>query len=384
MSGEFLEKTRESAGRPEDFEVFEKRVGQAQKLIDEFLGVRREEKVLFVTDRNEFNTDPELIRVLGEALERKGIEYGVFEADKKTPKQKLFEKIKQHDVVWDSWDMNTEGADYFYELTEILSEFKKRMAWCPGVRAESLDSDGALAEDRGAIEYRLNKMEEKLRDVEGFHVRSSYGTDLWVQMRPKERRWYKDSGVIEPGKWDNLPGGEIFTTPDEEKVNGMLVLPVLQGEVTQHQGVDALVRLKIKNGRIATIDGGESAEILRRYLEKNSADQKDPRSVLQCAEIAFGANSKARSVVSDSRGDFTDLTHPTTETEKRLGTMHIAFGSTKHGEEGTEGHTESDEHLDFVIPRNGLTVTAFMNHRDFQNRKNGRRLIDEGRWLFLE
>ena len=72
------------------------------------------------------------------------------------------------------------------------------------------------------------------------------------------------------------------------------------------------------------------------------------------------------------------------EAEKRLGTMHIAFGSSKHGEEGSEGHTDSYVHLDFVLPRSGLTVTGYASREGFEWGKGGEKFIDEGRLRFLE
>jgi len=206
-------------------------------------------------------------------------------------------------------------------------------------------------------------------------------------MKPGERRWFPDSGVIRKGKWDNLPGGEIFTTPDEEHVDGVLVLPVLHDDVTPEQGVDEYVRLTIHHGRIVRIDGGASAEKLRQYFLTNAEAAEHPLSVLQCSEIAFGANLKART--GDPTKAFSEPGHSAVETEKRLGTMHIAFGDAQHGEEGTEGHTHAPTHLDFVLPRAGLTVRAFRRFEDyeqarsFRTEKEGETLIRNGDWQLL-
>lgn len=161
------------------------------------------------------------------------------------------------------------------------------------------------------------------------------------------------------------------------------MLPVLQDEVTREQGVDEFVRLTIRGGKIAKIDGGKSAEKLRKYLQKHSKREDDPLSVVQCSEIAFGANAKARSKALGPSESYKKAGSSVLEAEKRLGTMHIAFGNSKHGEPGTEGHTESNVHIDFVIPRSGLSVTMFKTAADFARKKNGEKLIDEGRWRFI-
>jgi leucyl aminopeptidase (aminopeptidase T) len=362
------------------------RLETAHRLLDDFVNIKAGERLLFLTDNNPVNTDRELIELLKTDLKGRDNPFDEIVADEKLTAKELFKKVKQASVVWVSWDMNNTKID-FDDLTDLLERTGNRMVFSPAIRVESLDIDGALADKLEDIVYRLGKMENQLREVAGFTIQTSYGTNLTIALKQGERRWFKDTGVIPPGGWDNLPGGEIFTTPDEENVNGVLVLPVLQDEVTLDQGVDQFVRLTIRNGKIAKIDGGVSADKLREYLERHSREEKiDPTNVLQCAEIAFGANSKARSVVSNTEGNYTDQTNPTAETEKRLGTMHLAFGDSKHGEIGTEGHneTESSMHLDFVIPRNGLTVVAYKGHDDFIKKQNGKRLIDEGSWNFLD
>lgn len=351
-------------------------------LLRDFIELKPGEKVLFITDKSSFNTDKKLIEALKESLKKMGNEFQEIVADEKLSKEKLFQLVEEHQLIWNSWGMEETKID-FDELTELIEEKNGRMVFCPGLKAKALDKDGSLTENKDELENRLGQMENRLRNVVGFHITSVYGTNLSVELKTGERRWFKETGVLRQGGWSNLPGGEIFTTPDEEKINGVLVLPILTDEVSKNQGVDEFVHLTIRNGKIAKIDGGKSAEKLRKYLEKNSREEKNPSNVLQCSEIAFGANSKAKAAVSNPEKPFTARVNSTVEAEKRLGTMHFAFGDSKHGEEGAEGFTESDIHLDFILPRNGLTVKAFKNSEDFKKQKNGERLIDEGRWNFI-
>ena len=192
-------------------------------------------------------------------------------------------------------------------------------------------------------------------------------------------------GIInEPGNWDNIPAGEIFTTPDEFKVNGVLVLPVLESMISQKQGVDEFVRVTFKDGVITSITGGESAKELRQKLdEKMQKEIKEgsgnPLNVLRIAEIGFGARKNARPAAADPEKGWEHPATATVEAEKRFGTIHLAIGDPKHGEEGTEGFAEDVvSHYDFVIPRNGLTVEMFTNERDWKEKKNSERVIDRG------
>ncbi|MDD5026563.1 MAG: aminopeptidase [Candidatus Peribacteraceae bacterium] len=361
--------------------VWEECRGNGWKVFQDYLDMKAGKHVLFITDETPA-TDRRLIEALRQALEHKGVIVDEVLLTEKTNRKDMLKKIARADVLWSATDFDLEPVEWD-EIVERVEKSGKRFAHCPGVSLESLRNDGAFTEDRSAMEERIAKMIRKLRPAVGFHITSSYGTDLIVRLKHGDRRWCGLNGVIQPGQWSNLPEGEVFTTPDEEHVDGVLVLPVLQDEITRAQGVDEWVRLTIHHGKIVKIDGGTSAERLRRYLIANAANEKNPYNVLQCAEIAFGANSKARSVVRSPKKTRRAHGNSTLEAEKRLGTMHFAFGDTKHGEEGTEGHTEADIHLDFIIPRNGLTVTAFTNDHDFERRKNGVNLIHGGSWGFL-
>jgi|GEM_PF-2526716 len=352
----------------------------AWKMLREYLEVESGQHVLFVTDSTPA-TDRRFITALQQVLNEHGVLFDELALTEETTRQQMLAKMGKAEIIWTATNFEIEPVEWD-DLLDHVEKKKQRLAHCPGACLENLANGGALTEDRGQLVQRMAKMVNRLRGVDGFHITSSYGTDLWVRMKPDERRWCPLNGVIRPGKWGNLPEGEVFTTPDEEHVNGVLVVPVIPDDVTAEQGVDKFVHLTIHDGKIVRVDGGKSAEQLRKYLiEESEKEHGNPYNVLRCVEIAFGANSRARTA------DKPDMTysvegHGTIEMEKRLGTMHIAFGDSKHGEEGTEGHTSANTHLDFVIPRHGLTVTAFKSWQDFERRKNGENLITKGSWGF--
>ncbi len=363
----------------------EERLDNAARFFGDFVGLKSGEGVLFLSHTDPKSTDRALIEILKEACERKGIVSRELIADKKTKTEEVTKLLDDYPVVWSSCNWDATKID-FYELTESQLKAKSaRMEDAAGLTTDSLNNDGMLGEKREVLHDRLQRMHEKLRDAVGFRVRTSYGTDLSIRLWPdRERQWAWMTGEVDPGEWDN-PGAEIFTTPQEEGVDGVLMLPVLQDEITQEQGVDEFVKVTFRRGRIATIDGGKSAQKLRRYLEKMSKEEEDdPTSVIRCSELAFGASQYARSKVSRPELSYKHHGVSVLEAEKRMGTMHIAIGSAQHGSEGASGPTESNVHVDFVIPRNGLTVEGFDRDDDFRKGRNGRKLIDEGRWNFIE
>lgn len=349
----------------------------AETALRDFIAIIPEEKVLFTIDSG---TNRQTLKILREAVERIGAAQSELMIDSRVRKSDVNKLLPEVNVI-----INLEGGNNkaTRDVYEDIKKYGNRMLALFDADPTLFASDGPLSENRQEMEERLNHMEAVLKDASGFHITSTYGTDLKVGMRPfGDRRWAKDPGIInQPGQWDNLPGGEIYTTPQDNGANGVLVLSSFDTDVSAKQGVDELVRLTIEDGVITNISGGKSADKLRKHMEKSAREQitdegENPWSVFRIAEIAFGANSKARYTVreDDSKGPAT----PTVEAEKRFGTMHLAFGSAKHGEEGVEGYEDAVSHLDFVLPRAGLTVEMFSRADDFKKGKNGRKLINNG------
>ncbi len=366
-------------------EISAEQIVNVQSALLDFLELKPKDRVVLLQDAD---SNKQTIQVLKSALEKIGSSCAQFTITDETKKAQLEELVKDAEVVI-SLSMHDTSEDVYDD--GWLENYKYRL-WAlldadPGI----FKNGGAITEKKEDLENRLNKMESVLEKARGFKIKSLYGTDLELSLRKfGERRWHKNMGVIGPGKWDNLPNGEIFTTPDERTVNGVLVLPVLDSEISAAQGVDEFVHVNIKDGVITSIEGGKSAQKMREQLEKDMRDEKklgeNPYDVLRIAEISFGANTKARSRAFDPEKSYKLPGASMVEAEKRFGTMHLAFGDSKHGEEGAGGFesVKIGSHYDFVIPRNGLTVEMFMNEKDFDQKRNGRKIIEEGSIRFFD
>lgn len=371
----------------------------AEKTLKSSIDLKSGDTILILTDKN---TNPEIIHLLQkladnnhnncQILNVKSIE-DKNKYDASAGEKEVEEKISNLSTIHN--DPKSKKIDLsIIKLCETfpiigkaydewLKKYQYRLLNIPGLRPEMFDENSAVTEETDIIEWRLNKMENELNKAEIFHITSSYGTNLTIGLRPfKDRKWIKETGKLNPGQWGNIPSGEIFTTPDEHNVNGVLMLPVLDFSVNNNQGVDKFVRITVRDGVITSIEGGESAKQLRNYLEEqikidinNGLNSWNARRI---AEIAFGANSKARSMALDPSKSYTLIGTPTIEGEKRLGTMHLAFGNSQHGEKGADGFEISNSHLDFVIPKNGLNVKMFSSKQDFKSGKNSQYLIRDG------
>lgn len=355
----------------------------AERAIRGYLALKPEEKTLLIKDQK---TDAGTAVILEKAIDTIGSVRGEIFLSKKVTRKDVQNLLKQYETV-----INIAGGthDADAKIYDDIKESGSRLLALFDLDKEAFKPDGAIGENSEELVERLNKMEAILNQSVGFKITSGYGTDLEVPLRAfGERKWVKETGVIDnPGTWGNLPVGEIYTTPDEFKVNGVLMLLVLESTIKQHQGVDEFIKLTIKDGLIIAIDGGKSADILRKRFAKASKqdlkENKDPWRPYRIAEISFGANSKARGTVADAEQPYDYPGVSVVEAEKRLGTIHIAFGDAKHGEEGVEGFLGASSHYDFVIPRNSLTVEMFTREKDFKNKNNGQKIISNGGINFL-
>lgn len=384
-----MEKPKDKASEKLESKEQEKhleRIEMATMALRDYLALKPDERVLIIEDAD---SKAELVSIMKEALTNKRVNFETFFLDDNKTKEQLHDKLKDRKVILDTSQLMDTHKSTFDLYENDLNTYRARLIAFCDLGETAFDKDGAMVENMAEMNERMNKMEAELSKAKGFHITSIYGTDLYIGIRPwGDRSWSKVNGVVaKDGKWDNWPGGEIFTTPDEGNVNGILVVPS-DSSIENKQGVDELVRLTIKNGCIVEIQGGRSARILREQLEKDAKKwtkgkenkDKNPWDSFRMAEIAFGANSKAKDTVANPGKSYKRHATSVVEAEKRLGTMHIAFGSAKHGEEEADGIESAQNHYDFVLPRHGLTVEMFTNEDDFRSKKsnNTQKIINGG------
>ncbi|SQI39479.1 Uncharacterised protein [Serratia plymuthica] len=71
----------------------------------------------------------------------------------------------------------------------------------------------------------------------------------------------------EPGRWDHWPSGFLFTWPNEEQAEGVLVLDVGDILLPFKSYARERITLEIEKGFVTRIHGGFEAEYLREYMK---------------------------------------------------------------------------------------------------------------------
>jgi leucyl aminopeptidase (aminopeptidase T) len=161
--------------------------------------------------------------------------------------------------------------------------------------------------DYGPVRERANGLCDLLDEGNEVRICTSLGTDLRLSIAGRAGHGRKGGLYRQPGEWGNLPCGEAFIAPVEGTARGVYVVDASHGGVGQ---VETPIRVTVRDGRVAKIEGGGSASYLDSLLDSVG----DPQAY-NIAEFGIGCNHGV------------SLGGVTLEDEKMLGTCHIAVGS---------------------------------------------------------
>ena len=188
---------------------------------------------------------------------------------------------------------------------------------------------GSMEADWAEVEKRCDAIARAILGSETARVTTPAGTDITFSIEGRPPR--KDTGMLRtPGSFSNLPAGEVYMAPVEGTAEGVLVL-----EWAPNRKLASPLKVYVKEGRAAGISGDEPFAL---ELEESLSRYPDNRNL---AELGIGTNDKA------TRAD------NILESEKILGTVHMAFGDNS----SMGGKVSTPFHQDFVFFSPTLTVT---------------------------
>ncbi len=213
------------------------------------------------------------------------------------------------------------------EMTNIIDVKKIRHGHMVNINKQIMLE--AMRADFNKVDTISRELVIKARKAKVITVKSSGGTDITADFSP-QIKWLKTSGLISVDKWGNLPGGEIFTSP--ENVNGMFVVDGVVGDyLCEKYGdlKDTPLRIEIKNSRIIRIDC-TNKELLEEFTSYTMTDENSNR----VGEFAIGTNIAIKHVIGHILQD------------EKLPTVHIAFGHPYSQHTGADWR--STTHIDCV------------------------------------
>ena len=187
---------------------------------------------------------------------------------------------------------------------------------------------GSMDVDWAEVERRSNAVAAALAGAESARVTTPAGTDITFSI--KGRTPLTDTGMLtRPGSFSNLPAGEVYLAPVEGTAEGVLVL-----EWAPNRKLGSSLKVTVRGGYAREVEGDEP---FAEELRANLARRPDNANL---AELGIGTNDRA------SKPD------NVLESEKILGTVHMAFGDNS----SMGGKVSTPFHQDFVYYRPTLTV----------------------------
>jgi len=238
--------------------------------------------------------------------------------------------IPDTDVAVTCFSARPEETPFRVALIRELTRVVRRLAHCPGITVDMLRS-GPMSVNYEDLAVRANSLMRRFEGAVSIHVVAPGGTDLTLDTT--DRPFLTDA-VIKDGSWGNLPAGEVWCAPVEDKANGVVVC---DGAVGDLGPVPCPVRIVVEAGRIREIACDDAA--FRQRIEEVLSVDEEAKVI---GELGIGLNPGAR------------LTGNLLEDEKAAGTAHVAFGNN---EDVGGGRNRSRTHRDFLFRNPTITVT---------------------------
>lgn len=136
-------------------------------------------------------------------------------------------------------------------LVDAVAKAQARHAHMLGVTAKSMVA--GLAVDPHRIAHIARALRTRMRPSSEVRLRSPAGADLRIQLDGRYS-WFENSGIIRPGRWLNLPSGELTTSPGS--VDGVFVCNAAMSLIpgTERESmIETPLRVEIAGQRVTSV-----------------------------------------------------------------------------------------------------------------------------------
>ncbi|HEX6164966.1 MAG TPA: aminopeptidase [Vicinamibacterales bacterium] len=221
------------------------------------------------------------------------------------------------------------------QLTDIVNRRRMRHGHMVNINRQMM-VEGMRADFR-KVDRLSSKVIDIVRNAREVRATTKGGSNFTTTLNPNYK-WLKTSGLISPDKWGNLPGGEVFTTP--ENVDGTLVIDGVVGDYLcekYHSLERSPLTLRVKDNRLVEAHS-ENKELENDFWKYTHTDANSDR----VGEFAIGTNIELTQVIGHILQD-----------EKFPG-IHVAFGDPYGAHTGADW--TSTTHIDVVATRFDIWV----------------------------
>ena len=313
-----------------------KLIQAADIILKECLQVKKQEKVLIITDKNKLDIADILLKQAEKISNAKLIQIPVGKIHGQEPPAEAANEMKDYDVILIPTTMSLTHT----KASRNAAEQGARIASMPGINKEMMQR--AINLDYEEMARTTNKIKEILDKGKQAKITTQAGTDITFSI--DKRKAVAGTGLLrEKGLIGNLPAGEAYIAPIEGTVDGKIIV---DGSIINKK-IENPITIIIENGFAVRIDGNKEADELTEFL----TNVKD-KNAYNLAELGIGTNEKAI------------VTGNILEDEKAKGTCHLALGNNI----GFGGKTDVPVHIDGII----LSPTIFID---------GKVIIKDGKLL---
>jgi aminopeptidase len=323
----------------------------AKNAVGKCMGLKKQEKVLIVTDQEELEVGNALRKVAEEITGASNVRMFVLEQLARRPLTSLPKQIEEA-IPWANvtfWSATGKPGELSARRPFIRTAVKyARHGHMPNITPRLMEQ--GMCADYDEVYTLTHKIYGIARRASKIKLRSELGTDLIAEFESSWRWVPSDGRYHEKGKWGNLPEGETFTAP--KKVNGHLVTNLLGDWFSEkHGNFKDPLSFDIKDSVIdfSTLEC-KNAALKKEILEYLSTDANSNRA----SEFALPTNPLLISLPTIGNLLQDEKARP-----------HIAFGDPYPDETGATWNSKT--HVDTLLEK----CDAFVD---------GKQIMESGRY----
>lgn len=294
----------------------------ARRLVGHCTDVQPGEQALVVMDRL---TDPALGEALYAALREAGADAFVLTCDEVRtdsgePSPAVAAAMLASDVIFTAVQVSITHTDAVNAVCARGGRVAALTQWVPEMMA-----GGGIDADFRAIEPKVMRMAKIWDEGSTVRVTTKLGTDMTLDIRGRQGSPHAKTGVVRSGTFHPIPDIESPVSP----VTGHGTI-VCDASIP-YLGIGILkepVTLKVVDGRVTSIEGGEAADVVRAAWES-----LDDPNVYNLAELGIGMNPEC------------ELTGRMLDDEGVDSTCHFGIGTSNT----LGGNVKAKCHFDFVV-----------------------------------
>ena len=296
------------------------------------LRIQASEKVTLITDE----ASEEIAASLVHEVQAAGAPYHLWELEDLAPRplhgmpQPILADLETSQVSIFAAEAQRGELHSRMQMTEVVNRRKIRHGHMVNINKQIM-REGMRADFR-----KVDEISVRVRDIasaaHSIRAKSPAGSDITARLNPKHR-WIKTSGIISPDKWGNLPGGEVFTTP--EQVDGTFVIDGVVGDYLCARFGDLQngpLVIRVKGNRLVEAHS-DNRELEEEFWKYTHTDENSDR----VGEFAIGTNIAVDHVIGHILQD------------EKIPGVHIAFGNPYAEHTGADWF--SSTHIDVVGTR---------------------------------